>query len=251
MKRLRVGVSDVIQDTALTADPFGRSVTLAGDAGGGGGVPAAGLGLAVGGAVEADEAVLSPGGGPGVSDDPVVLGETLIETVTNKLNTVIQSCASCSVFGGASVEDTTVVVEEGDGGNDDGEGPSGEGGHGGHGVVAVDLGVAVEGGEELGLVGSLARKILTEVRDVGIHPLFSDAASLGDVVEGKLVGGALAAAGTTAVVRIGARVLQNVTVCYSVIIVCYSVLQCDHSVLQSVTECYSGAWTLAARRMEW
>lgn len=122
-------------------------------------------------------------------------------TITNHLDTMIKGLILSGV---AALEDAAVVVEEGNSGDDDGEGTSGESRHCGQGIVAVNLNVTVEVGEEnvLGTGGGSAGEVLAEVRNVGPHPLFGDTLVGGDVVVSELMGGAVAAARSTALLGI-------------------------------------------------
>lgn len=153
--------------------------------------------------VEADEAVFTPRGVPGVADDPVVHVEASVEAVANHLDTVVKLRSGRVVGQITSVENTTIIIQEWNRGDDDGEGTVHEGSHGGLGVVATNLSVAVEVGEPSDVAGGLAFEVLTEVRDVGPHPFFSDALVGGDVVVDQLVGTTLATTGATALVRVG------------------------------------------------
>src|SRR5690348_43857 len=72
------GVGAVKEDAAGAAHRLGLGVTFAGNAVRGGDITAA-VGLLRGGvrSVEADVALLAPGGGPGVADQPVLLAIVL------------------------------------------------------------------------------------------------------------------------------------------------------------------------------
>jgi len=194
---LRNGIRGVKQNTTFTTNPLSRVLSLAGGTVLSGVVPATGRGVLL---QKADEALLSEGSGPRVLDDEVVGVKSIIMSPTLQVDDVIDSLV---FLGGASIENTALVVVPFGGVNVDGKGAgSNEGVHDGGLVVGSNGLEARELGDGGGLGVAIALSSFSVVGSVGIHPFLSHAIFDGILV-GQLGDAAAAAAGATAVVGIG------------------------------------------------
>eukprot|EP00128_Syssomonas_multiformis_P016500 Colp12_sorted_trinity150504_noHs@2814 len=190
------GVSTVEDDTACTADILGSVVTSASDAVMGIGVDTAAL-LLRGGAVETDVALLTPGGRPGVADEPVALA--ILLAIANQNNSVVKVRGSLV----AAVEDTRLIRVPCTGIDGNGDGTNGGNGlHKSDVIVAGKLNIAGDGGGSLGVVDS-ALILSTVVRGVAVLVLRQETVASGNVIESELGSGSLALAGTAALAGVG------------------------------------------------
>ena len=193
-----LGVGDLIKHAALAARLHGGGAALAAGTILGGRVGAAdGGGLAE----EADVAILAEVGGPRVADEPIVLLEAVVGAVADELDNVVD--VDILVIG-AAVEDAALVEGPLRGVNIDGEGAGGDKGlHRGVAAVALDVHNVREVSDGAGIAGGAADAGVAIVASVGVLELLGDAAIVNDVLEGKVSGGALAAAGAAAVIGVG------------------------------------------------
>ena len=163
----------------------------------GGAVIGSALGNVV--ALEADVTVLSEGGGPGVTDEPV-LSEGEVSAVSDELHDVVDGDRGVV---SAAVEDSAVVEMPVGGIDVDGEGAgTGDGGHDGILIVLGELHevVNLNGEGALGAVGAVTG--ITVVGGEGVSPLLSNTAGGVGVVVGELSSSSHAATGTSTLVGV-------------------------------------------------